>query len=126
MSPAIFKRDALKTLYPFFTEGKSNAYLSFIPTSEISAGDYHQLWCEIHAGASAAIKSVRAEFEAALATLKTEDYLYGLSSGEQRTQLMLCIKGTHLPLNYDAVRKRPKGLSLIKIAHLYTKDLQGV
>ena len=112
-------------LYPFFTEATSDAKLSFKVTSTISAGDYHQLWHEIHTGASAAIDAVRTEFDAKPASNIAWKYLDQLAKGKQNTQLMLSVKGRHYPLNSATIRGYSKRQSLMKISHLYTKDLQG-
>jgi hypothetical protein len=127
-SSGLFQRDALKMLYPFFTEGNSSASQSFKVTHSISVGDHHHhhLWHDIHAGASAAIRSVRVEFDAKPVSTEVQCYLDGLLSGRQRTELMVSIKGTHWPLHSHLVAKAPKCLSLIKITHLYTKDLQWI
>ena len=98
-SSGIFQRDALKALYPFFTEEDDSASRSFKVTRSISVGDYHQLWHAVHAGATAAIRSVRAEFAAKPTTNKVSYYLEALLSGQHKTQLLLSVKGTHWPMH---------------------------
>lgn len=114
VSPKIFQRTGLEELYYFLTEG-SDAETSFVVTNKISLGDRHQLWHTIHAGATAAIRSVRAEFRAKPQSIKAQNYLKQILDGKNSTQLLFSIKGTHHPLNAHSVPKPTKGPSLIKL-----------
>lgn len=117
---SIFQRPALQKLYLLFTEG-TDAETSFVRTNRIS---HPQLWHSIDAGASAAIRSVREEFENTKTSKTLRKYLTDLQAGNNMTQLLFSCKGTHYPLNIASLTKPGKGLSPIEITQLYTKVLQ--
>lgn len=123
----IFERPALVEIYNFLTSGKSgnSAKTSFIKPNQISPDDRHQCCLAIQRGATAAIRSVRRDFEGNPDKSSIPEYLQNLMAGTSSTQLLISVKGTHHPLNASLVTSPPKGGSLIKIIRLYTKTLQG-
>jgi hypothetical protein len=119
LSSKIFQRPALMDLYAFFTSSNS-AKTSFMKPNLISSHDRRQTCLAIQKGATAAIRSVRQEFEREVDIDSTREYLNILQAGENITQLLISIKGTHHPLNASVVPNSAKGASLIRIVCLYT------
>ena len=120
----IFKRPAMVEIYKFLTSG-NHAKTSFMTPNRISPHDRHQRCLAIQMGGTAAIRSVRGEFEVDADHTNARRYIESLKAGNNNTHLLISVKGTHHPLNVKLMPPEAKGASLIKIIHLYTETLQG-
>ena len=92
---------------------------------QISPEDQHQTCLATQTGATAAICSVRQEFEGKVDVDSTQEYINSLEARPNNTHLLISVKGFHHPLNAGTLPKSTKGASLIKVACLYTETLQG-
>ena len=76
-------------------------------------------------GVTAAICSVKQDFEVNVDKSSVQIYLNNLLARGSNTHLLISVKGTHHLLNAAEVQLFPKGGSLIKLICLYTETLQG-
>lgn len=120
----IFERPALEALYTTLTK-PNGGKTSFTKPTQICLQDRHETCLAIQMGATAAIHSVRKEFEAEVDVDTAREYIKSLQAGPNITQMLISVKGIHHPLGASSVPKSAKGGSPINIICLYTKTLQG-
>jgi hypothetical protein len=74
LSSKIFKKPPLEPIYKFFTED-NGARESCVFPRPISSDEPELTWSNIYIGTTAAICSIRAEFEGKVHTTKVKQYL---------------------------------------------------